>query len=148
TNIISPVLNNDFRLNLTQNNITLTESLDAFGGAQPFDISQVPGFGSSGFAQFGLQLRFNGGKARVFVGPQQDAQRQWNATDALIFNHRAHTFKFGIDYRRLATFLRNRQISEGGIFSSMQGVLNNTPSSLVAFSDALTPPEPLYTNFS
>jgi hypothetical protein len=150
TNTLSPRLNNDFRFNYTRNDITAASTLDNFGGAQAFKISQVPGFGGASapsFAQYSFALLF--GSAPGFdLGPQQNAQRQWNVTDSFTVSHGSHSLKFGTDYRRLSTDARSRQLIEQGFFFSNSEVLQNAPSFLSAGSDALVPPRPFYTNFS
>ena len=147
TNIFSPRLSNDFRFNYTHNNGNFAETLNPIGGAQPFDVRQVPGYEAAKFYDFSVFLNFNG-RDRVIVGNQQDAQQQWNITDAFIVNHDSHSLRFGIDYRRLSTLLQNRVISEAAGFSSANGVLQNSPTFSANHADALVPPEPLYTNFS
>src|SRR5580704_5516514 len=146
TNTVSSRLNNDFRFNYTRNNGTLDLTVDNFGGARPFTRNQAPGIaGASGFFQF--TLNFGGGPS-VVIGPFQDAQQQWNVTDAFTVSHGSHNLKFGIDYRRLATYVRNDQLDEFGLFSSNTEVLQNAPDFVVASSIGLVPPQPIYTNFS
>jgi outer membrane receptor protein involved in Fe transport len=150
TNALSPRLNNDFRFNYTRNDGTINSTLDNFGGAQPFKISQTPGFGGASaprFAQVAFDLTFGPGpNVGIFV--QQNAQRQWNLTDAFAVSRGSHNLKFGIDYRRVSTYVHVVQLGEAGVFSSNNELLNNAPDHIFAFSAALVPPRPIYTNFS
>jgi len=148
TNIVSPRMNNELRFNYTSNTNTLDQTLDTFGGAKPITLAQVPGFESAPrFAQFGFELEFLG-ETGFGIGVQQDAQQQWNITDAFVVNRGSHNLKFGIDYRRLSTFARNRQIAETVSFFSQSRVLQNISDLTQVFSDAPTPPRPIYSNSS
>jgi outer membrane receptor protein involved in Fe transport len=150
TNTLSPRLNNDFRFNYTRNLGNFDEELDNFGSARPIQRSQAPGFGGASaprFAQFQFQLNFGAGP-HFALGPLQDAQQQWNVAEAFTVSHGSHNLKFGIDYRRLSTYRHSRQLEEAGFFSSSSEVLQNVAAFIDAGSDALVPPQPLYTNFS
>jgi carboxypeptidase family protein/TonB-dependent receptor-like protein len=149
TNAISPRMDNDFRFNYTRNNEIYSATLDNFGGAQPFSLDHVPGLGVGSAAEFDVfqfYLQF-GARPLSFLEKQLAAQQQWNLINAITVSRGSHNFKFGIDYRRLSTFLHNRKLGEDASFSSASNVLLNSSSAFV-FSDALVPPEPLYTNFS
>ena len=144
TNTLSPRLNNDFRFNYTRTDGSFDYELDNFGGAQPFKISQAPGIvGASHFFKFALNF---GGGPGAAIGTFQSAQQQWNVTDAFTVSHGSHNFKFGIDYRRLATYAREGQIEEAAFFSSSSEVLDNAADFIDA--SGLVPPQPIYTNFS
>jgi hypothetical protein len=150
TNMLTPALNNDFRFNYTLNNTSVSGTLDNFGGAEPFSISQVPGFGGQSPTNIGrviLNLGFGAGP-NLNVGPGQGAQQQWNLTDTFILGRRSHNLKFGVDYRRLSTHIHTTQLGESAFFTSEATVLQNSTAFAEAFSNALVPPRPTYANFS
>jgi hypothetical protein len=142
---------NELRFNYTRNDSGNHFVLDSFGGAQPFRLGQVPGFGGGQSDPFGDSfnvLLFFGGVPYFLINRSNGLQRQWNVTDGFSLTHGAHALKFGIDYRRLSTLLNINQLSETAFFSSEQEVLAGSPGFSNTFSAWPKPPEPVYTNFS
>jgi Carboxypeptidase regulatory-like domain/TonB dependent receptor len=150
TNLLSPQLSNDFRFNYARNKGEVDYELDTFGGARPFNLGAVPGFGGGSapkFYEVSFYLLF-GQEPEAVAGRRQAAQQQWNVTDAFALNHNSHSLKFGVDVRRLSTFLYNRQLGEDAFFYSENTVLQNAADFSDAYSDSFVPPEPIYLNFS
>lgn len=144
TNLLSPLLSNEFRFNITQNNSDQKYSIDNFGGATPFDPTTIPGFSSTGWLAF-----YPFWDLYPYFGfyPVRTDQRQWNITDTATAIRGRHTFKWGIDYRRLSTDSLLPANYEYGLFSSADEVLSNEPDYIFAM---LTEGKmkPIYTNFS
>jgi hypothetical protein len=140
---------NELRFNYTHSDTGSQTYLDNFGGAQPFSLGQVPGFGGGQSLgdNFLVSLSFAGSPSVQFIRPK-GLQRQWNVTNAFTVTHGVHTLKFGIDYRRLSTYVYANQRAEFGIFSNAQEVLLGSPGSSFAISAWPAPPQPVYTNFS
>jgi outer membrane receptor protein involved in Fe transport len=81
-------------------------------------------------------------------GETADA-KQWNVTDVFTLAGGVHAIKFGIDYRRLSTFLNVNQLTEGAFFFSEQDVFAGSPGfSHFGSQFGPKPPEPVYANFS
>jgi hypothetical protein len=152
TTVFTAGLVNELRFNYTHNNSGRHQLLDNFGGAQPFTLGQVPGFGSgqSDFlgGDFELFLSLPAGSPGFVINQSKGIQRQWNVTDAFTLTHGVHALKFGFDYRRVLTLWNTNKLSETGFFSSEQEVLAGSPGFSNAFSSWPIPPEPVYTNFS
>jgi hypothetical protein len=142
---------NELRFNYTRNDSGNHFLLDNFGGAQPFRLGQVPGFGGGKSDAPGDQLDFFlffGNAPTFIINQSKGLQRQWNVTDVFTLTHGVHALKLGIDYRRLSTFLNTNLLTEGAFFFSEQDVLAGSPTLSFASSSYPKPPEPVYTNFS
>jgi hypothetical protein len=152
TTAFSTRLVNELRFNYTRNDSGTHLLVDNFGGAQPFRLGQVPGFGGGQSdplgGNFQFLLNFPVGTSNIQVGRPSGLQRQWNVTDAFTLTHGVHVLKFGIDYRRLSTLVKWFLLDELGIFSNENQVLAGSPGFSQAFSAFPKIPEPVYTNFS
>jgi hypothetical protein len=101
--VITPRLENEIRLNYSNQRVGTKYFLDSFGGAVPLPDSLFfpPGLSSTNglFLQFIPGIgEFGQGKAGI------DEQRQINLIDNLSLTRRNHQLKFGVDYRWLAPF--------------------------------------------
>ena len=104
TAIITPHLNNDLRFNYSHTTGQSFSWLDNFGGAVPFDPATFfPSFANPSNSFGGLFL--DGGiNSNFYLGKNvQNTQRQYNVVDTVAFATGTHQFKFGVDYRRIAT---------------------------------------------
>jgi hypothetical protein len=149
TTLFSARVVNDLRFNYTRNDSSDVFPLDNFGGAQPFTLDQVPGF-SGGHAQggqFGFFLVFNGGGG-IDIGQFEQPQQHWNVTDAFSLLLGDHSLKFGIDYRRLSTYLYVNNLSEFSVFRSESQVLSGIPGQTFVGAFSAAAPDPIYSNFS
>jgi hypothetical protein len=144
TNVLSSRLSNEARFNITQNNSDQKYSVDNFGGATPLDPNTIPGFSTTGwfaFYPFWDLLPYFG------FYPVRSDQRQWNVTDSMSLVSGRHTFKWGIDYRRLTTDSLLPNYYEFALYSSADEILNNSSDyTLTTRSEGKM--KPIYTNFS
>jgi hypothetical protein len=142
---------NELRFNYTRNDSGNHFFLDNFGGAQPFRLGQVPGFGGGQSDPLGDNFQFSlffGASPGAFINRSNGQQRQWNVTDAFTLTQGVHALKFGFDYRRLSTLANTNQRVEDGLFFGEPEVLAGTADLAIADSSWPKPPEPVYTNFS
>ena len=150
TMIFSPKVNNELRVNYTDNAGTAGLERDTFGGAIPVSRellipTQIAPFGTS--ASAAISFFFSGGSAGgVNFGSRGSSQRQVNIVNSTSLNVGAHQLKFGIDYRRLMPILAPEKYQLFVSYSSQQAILNNQ-SGFVSIS-ARQQAKPIYTNFS
>lgn len=146
TNIFHARLNNEFRFNVTRHGQGQIHRLDDFGGAVPFRISDVPGYSNSDqhwldfYLQWGLRPNF-------VLNSKNNLQQQINLTDTLSAILGKHSFKFGFDFRRLATSQASPAIYQFPIYNTLAELQSNRPSNLTLerFSGDV---KPIYTNVS
>jgi hypothetical protein len=154
TNLITSAQSNEFRFNITQVNSNLTETSTSLGGATPFDLTTLPGPNGSTLSPVGSFISFSlvfGGQAGISVGKNTNAQRQYNVTDTYSWMLGRHSLKFGMDWRRLATYTTPILTEETALFPSEAAVLSNNVGSsgfIGAAYASPSPVEPLYKNFS
>jgi len=103
TELISPAVSNEGRLNYSNHRIATTFAVDQFGGAVPLPDSLLfpAGLSSTDSAFLFLILgvgEYGQGKAGTVE------QRQVNVIDNLSITKSTHQLKFGADYRWLAPF--------------------------------------------
>ncbi len=142
TNVFATRLANQIHLNYTSNEATLSQVMDAFGGATPVDLARLSGLGS------GSWLSFDGvGTLFINLAQQQAAgtQKQWNFVDKVDLSLGRHQFKFGADYRRLAPSATIPTPFVGYAYFSQSAIMaNNASAAVIARASA----HPLYQNFS
>ena len=129
TELITPAISNEVRLNYSNQRLATKLSVDNFGGAAPPPDSLLfpPGVSSrdsaflfliNGVGEFGL------GKSGT------DEQRQVNVIDNLSVTTGGHQLKFGLDYRWLAPFsspFSYRQFVQfSGVNANPGGALSGT----------------------
>jgi hypothetical protein len=101
--LASPTLTNDLRVNYSRVDSISAYTLDNFDGAVPF-LSSAAGLPSPytnqdsevGIYVEGLNAILNAGDGKTI-----QTQRQFNFVDSVSLQIGSHTFKFGVDYRRL-----------------------------------------------
>jgi hypothetical protein len=153
TSVITPTQTNELRFNFTYNTSGEHEIASDFGGATPISIDIVPGPNGQPMNPIGSQLTFRtyfttGGKAEFELEGNDYNQYQYNATDTYHWTHGAHSMKFGVDWRRIATYavpsLNKEEVqfaSEAQVLANAAGVVENVPH-------AILKSEPVFTNFS
>ena len=151
TSTITPRQTNELRFNITQNNSIYNTASTNFGGATPFDITSLPGPNGQPLTAVGAEVSLVfgfGGFPSWDVGENTNAQRQYNVTDTHSWSHGAHQFKFGVDWRRLTTYVRPITNSQYLYFGSEASVLANSADFAEVYSNTNVPVEPVYHNFS
>lgn len=148
SSLFSMNLINDFRLNYTNNTNAKYYSLDPFGGAQPLTLAQAfPGIAVPTYYNFEAHLAFGTNPLFEMVDAS-DHQNQWNIVDSFSSTFRAHTLKYGIDYRRQQGTQGSNQLAVGFTYPSSAAVLANTSTYGYAQTYGTTPPIGTFTNFS
>jgi Carboxypeptidase regulatory-like domain len=124
TATLSPAINNDLRLNYSKVESKGHQELDTFGGATPpaslpFPNPFSPANGSFALGVFSLE------QGILDVGSfPRSVQRQINVVDSVSLNKRAHSLKFGIDFRRLAPILDRNLYSQQVFFTDLSSAEN------------------------
>jgi hypothetical protein len=151
TNSITPSQANELRFNITQNNANSSYVSTNFGGAVPVDFNNLAGPNGQPATPQNTAIVFILGYGAFpywYVEQNNNAQRQYNVTDAYTWSRGSHQFKFGVDWRRLTTFVRpiiSEQIPQ---FFSKASVLANSADFAAVVSQTNIPIEPVYHNFS
>ncbi len=142
TNMVTPSLSNDFRLNYSSNDLSSRIVIDALGGSTPVDLVKLAGV--SAVTEPDVALFIGSYGLQLFPLVNRAAQKQWNLVDAVSASLGRHQVKFGVDYRRLAPFAGNVPIALYFYFSK-NAVISNSAFGLFNSSNPLYP---LYKNFS
>jgi len=125
---VSSFLTNDLRVNYSRVTATSAYRLDNFGGAAPFD-SSVAGLPSPYTAQnseLQIALFSLAGGLNVGNGMTRQIQRQFNLVDNLSRQLGSHTFKFGVDYRRLAPSVASPAYLQVALFNNVSDMESGT----------------------
>jgi len=103
TKILTPFLDTDARFNWTQASASSTFRLDTFGGAAPLSVEPLlPSFCNGGQCILGVFLSLDAQLGEIESGVNAaNQQHQLNFIDTVNWQHGAHLFKLGVDYRRL-----------------------------------------------
>lgn len=146
TQILSPRISNEARMNLTWNDSLGSFTPDNFGGATPFQINQVPGLSDPNanlffYLNFGLQPVLR-------IIPRDIQQRQFNITDNVTMVFGRHTVKVGLDYRRIKNNQPLPSVYEYPVFLNAAQVLQNSPQFVTLFRFTGGAMQPIYDNFS
>ena len=126
TLLLSPRANAEIRFNESQTRGESYARLDSFGGAQPLDAASFfPGFADP-LNSFGGVFLNGGVNSNWYLGKNvQNEQRQYNLVGTFSYTAGAHQWKFGMDYRRIATHHRPRAYDLfayfGGAYSAIGG---------------------------
>jgi hypothetical protein len=149
TQVISPSISNEARVNYSSQGIGIKYVADDFGGAMPLPDNL---FYPAGFSTTNSNFILIVGGAGEFVQGQQgtDEQRQINVVDNLSVVKRTHQLKFGADYRRLAPVSNPFVYRQFAQFSGMSAAPGGVLSGTAAFAQATTfqPNSLLSHNFS
>jgi Ca-activated chloride channel family protein len=140
TRILSPNHALEFRGNYSRLRVTGSYLVDDFGGAGPLP-NQVPQDGS-------FLFDLNGRNARLMTGSSAtNVQRQLNLVGLSSIVSGSHTFKFGVDYRRLSPIIGLRALEDGVLFNGANQTLTGIATRISAFAHT-TPQQPVFNNLS
>lgn len=129
TELITPDISHEARVNYSNQRVGTEYRLDAFGGAVPIPDSGLFPFGySSTNSAFQLLIL---GAGQLFQGKLgTDEQRQVNLVDSISVSKREHLLKFGVDYRWLAPFtsphVYGQSVQFTGVTTAPGGALSGT----------------------
>lgn len=146
TNSFTLHQNNDLRFNITKNRTALESTSTNLGGATPLSVGSLPGF-SSGNASLAFYLVY-GSYPGMLLRQTPSDQVQTNITDTYAWTIGRHSFRAGIDWRRLGTRLTLNSPEEGIYFFSESEVLSNSASLGEVVNSPTSRVEPVYTNIS
>lgn len=146
---VTPMLNNELRFNYSRVTGSTSSKLDTFGGAVvPSDSYFFPSFASKDTAVFNLLLSSIGPNNLMNVGALTDnLQRQINLVDNVSFIGGTHTFKFGVDYRRLMPIIAPRTYAQVNIVNTVDQLLLGRTNITQVQAESATR-EPVLTNLS
>ena len=122
TLLISAHLNDEFRFNWSDSTGKSYARLDNFGGAVPFDpqLFFPPTVDPSN--AFGGYFLSGGVNSSFYLGKNvANSQRQWNLVDTVSLASGPHQFKFGADWRSLATLNNPRAYDLMAYFITANG---------------------------
>jgi len=145
TALVSSHVATSFRLNYTSNETETTGSIGAFGGSTVVSLKQLQGFTQPN-SNVTVILDFPGYYAPLSEYQQSGKTEQWNAVSTLNAVLGRHDFKFGVDFRRVASVgvpvtpvAEYLYLNEGSVQTNIPGfVLGKTSSNT----------HPVYLNFS
>ncbi len=121
TQIFSPEISNEVRVNYSNQRVGIKFVMDDFGGAQPMPDSIL--FPSGITSANGTLLFIVLGAGEYVQGKQgTDEQRQVNLVDSLSAINGSHQLKFGVDYRWLGPFSSPAAYHQ---FAAFSGVSSN-----------------------
>lgn len=146
SSLFSSRLSNDFHLNFSSNDATVSTVIDGFGGSTPVNLVQMLGLNVGSFPA--VILAYGGYAVQLSQQQSSGAQRQWNLVDAVNVSLGRHQFKFGVDYRRLAPFAINANPSVPYFYGFIDGERDLETNSGMVAPQRYGPAYPLYTNFS
>ena len=101
----SPAISNDIRFNFSVVNALSFSNLDNFGGAVPFALLPGTPLANKNASQLTLQVFAPTSIFLVEGKNQRNQQRQLNVVDDLTMQLGRHSWKFGIDWRRLTPLM-------------------------------------------
>lgn len=141
---------NDLRFAFSNNVLTTAVTMDSFGGATPLSGSLIfPSGVTAGSAEYRLGVLGLGGYA--VTGGARTEQLQWNLVDNLTTIKGAHTFKFGVDFRRTTpTYVQRPYAAEvtfNGLSGSSGSLLSGSATA-ASISSNMPRVEPVLNNFS
>lgn len=150
TSVFSNSQSNELRFNFTRNKLSLITTGEPVGGATPFGASNVfPGSTSSGLGQEAtFYMTFSGRTSGASFGDNENTQHQYTVTDSYLLTHGAHQFKFGIDWRRLGTYVVPVTQYEFSEYTSESQVISNAAAEVLYSQFTSQPVEPVFLNFS
>jgi len=112
TMMFTPAATNDLRFNWSRSRASQTYIQDSFGGAKVLPLqSLIPSFADPATSLYYLSI---GGNDENTITPgtfSRNTQNQINVVNTFSWNVRAHSLKFGGDYRRLSPSFGGRFFS-------------------------------------
>ena len=148
TQIFSPRLTNDLRVNFSKSKVNQTYFLDSFGGAVvPPQSSLYPPFtnGANGY----IYIEVNGSGSNTLSDGlfSDNRQRQFNIVNSTSVSFGGHAVKFGVDYRRLTPVSFSGNYKRSFLPDSVQDLIGNAPSFATLVAPQVTL-RPIYDNLS
>jgi hypothetical protein len=143
TAVLSNRVANSFRLNYSSNETTSSQSIGSFGGNTVASLMQLQGFTEPSLVF--VLLPFNGYLSSLTEGETSGETKQWNVVDTVSAVSGRHDFKFGVDYRRVASVGVQPQLAEY-VYPYEGSVQTNSPA--VVFGGTFATTYPVYLNFS
>jgi hypothetical protein len=143
SSVLSPRLGNELRLNYSSNNVTSNIVIDPLGGSSLANLRQLTQVGPT--SEPVIASIYSSYLLEFVQSHSSGAQRQWNLVDtvALVLGH--HQFKFGLDYRRLASNAIDPSFVPAYYYFSENDLETNNA---FFYPQAYAPVYPLYRNFS
>lgn len=133
-------LTNELRYGYTHNQSALRAQLDGFGGAQPVILRNSMGLLATDAGSATIYMTFTGsGTANLQETSANSSGNQWNVVDTLSANHGSHQWKFGFDYRHIASPLNPATPSTYAQFTTLSSLLNNSSTVQVQKYSQSTP---------
>jgi len=140
TFVLSPRIVLDFHANYSRLAAEGAYSLDDFGG------SLIPSELVSQGTNFTLDL--NGRNSSWKLGnPVSSIQRQFNTVGNFVAVEGHHTYKIGIDYRRVSPIIGLRDREQSAFFDGVDQLLTGVAKRLSVFNH-IGPQEPVFNNLS
>lgn len=135
TQIFSPEITNEVRLNYSNHRIGIKFLMDDFGGAQPIPDSIL--FPTGITSANGAFLFIILGAGEYVQGKQGiDEQRQINLVDNLSAIKGSHQLKFGVDYRWLGPFSSPASYHQFAAFSGVKATPGGALSGTALFAQS------------
>ena len=147
TNQFSSKVSNILRVEYAHANNALGGKLDAFGGATPIDLAAA--MGAVGYSRPYPIMFINiagVGSSQLAISPSSNVSKQWNAVDSLDYSVGKHQFKFGFDYRRIASPLNPAAPLLEGYYASRQSMVTN--QALAVVTENFLASEPIFKQFA
>ncbi len=136
---------NEFRLGYARSDSAIAGHLDNFGGAVPIDLPAVMGSTAPGVEPLFFENISGVGYSLLAYLTTTAKMRQWNALDTASVALGPHQFKFGVDYRRIASPTTLPNVLEA-YYTSSQAIQNNSATQLVLQKEL--PGTPTFTEFA
>ncbi|HKX31808.1 MAG TPA: TonB-dependent receptor [Blastocatellia bacterium] len=148
TLIAGPRLSNELRFNDSRVRSRSALLIDGFGGAQvPALTSLLPSAVSPQTSQFSLTVNTGFYTGVAFGNNVWNEQRQINFVDNLTKVIGAHSFKFGVDYRRLNPLIGSLEYGQTLDFTDL-ATLGAGQATAATITSGTTAREPVFTNLS
>src|SRR5260370_22776989 len=133
TNMLSPIMVNELRFNVTGNDYKSSRTLDRFGGATPIDLPGSPGLQSDRWLTFFL---FYDLYPYYLLEPQSNRARQVNVVDTFTYATGRHNLRYGVDFRRLVASEALPSLWEVGFYFHEVSVLANPTGGIHTFKQS------------
>jgi Carboxypeptidase regulatory-like domain/TonB dependent receptor len=148
TGVLSPRFSNDLRFNYSRNEAGSRYRLDNFGGAiVPSDAAFFPSFTDPTRSTSSITLGPSTGSPLTYGLNAINLQRQLNIVETFTLVTGAHSFKFGVDYRRLSPIQRGALYRRFLTFNTTASALSGTVNTLRQIGTDLYL-YPIYNNYS
>ena len=138
-------LNDEFRLGYATTKYQAKATIDTFGGAQPINLAEVFGAGTSASAG-ALFLYCPYDCTYLSPSPASSQNQSWNLTDAITWVHGKHNVKVGIDFRSITAPVHPESPDAQYQYFEETSVINDQAD--LATGTIVLPDTPIYRQFS